>query len=184
MAGPRRLRRFRRADRGVSAMEFALLAPVLLGLMLGVSEVGRYLFLRFKIVNVAAGVADLVARLDAARTTEIEALIATTPTMLRPFEAGPRAAAIVTSVSRAAGATTTRVGWRVAWGQLAATSGVGAVGAVASVPADLAAPGGEALIVTEVFYRYDAWLLRFIPTQTIREVSYARPRRAPLTALE
>jgi Flp pilus assembly protein TadG len=184
MAAPRRRRAFRLADRGVSAMEFALLAPVLLALMLGVSEVGRYIYLRFKLVNVAAGIGDLVARLDAADEDVIENLIATTPTMLRPFAAGPRAAAFVTGVSRVAGATTTRVGWRVGWGDLVAASTVGAVNATAVVPPDLAAAGGEALIVTEVFYRYDAWLLNFIPTQTIREVSYARPRRAPLTALE
>ncbi|HEX8579139.1 MAG TPA: TadE/TadG family type IV pilus assembly protein [Allosphingosinicella sp.] len=52
----RLLRKFRRNQRGVGAVEFALIAPVLLGMLVGITQLGRLYFARADLRNaVAAG---------------------------------------------------------------------------------------------------------------------------------
>lgn len=57
-----RIKRFIRADKGVAAVEFAMILPVLLALYIGVSEAGTLLITDRKVQSVAGAVGDLVAR--------------------------------------------------------------------------------------------------------------------------
>ena len=177
------LRFLRRRD-GVSAVEFALLAPVLLTMLLGLTEIGRYIYLRLKIVNVASNVSEVIARGDDVRAADLDALFDALPVMLRPFEAGARFAVIVTGVAVPAAGDPATVAWQRSGGGLTAASYVGTTGAAATVPADLAIPGGDAVVVAEVFYDYEAWLLGFAASQRVREAAFARPRRSALTVME
>ena len=63
------LRRFLRGRRGISAIEFGFLAPVLVTMLLGVAETGRFIYLNLKINNVVSNVADIVARSEVASET-------------------------------------------------------------------------------------------------------------------
>lgn len=183
--------RFLRDRRGVSAIEFALIAPVLLTMCLGVAEVGRYIHLRLKITNAASNVSDLVARMDAARASDLDGLFKALPVMLDPFEASDFRV-IVTAVTQAAAADADAdppapvVAWRRESGALLETSEIGVVGGApeTAFPKDLLVPGGDAVIVAEVFFDYDEWLFGFVPSQTVTEISFSRPRRATLAKLE
>ncbi|MGF1659411.1 MAG: TadE/TadG family type IV pilus assembly protein [Rubrimonas sp.] len=177
------LRFLRRRD-GVSAVEFALLAPVLITMLLGLTEVGRYIYLRLKIVNIASNVSEVIARAEVVRATELDSLFSAMPVMLRPFEAGGRFAVVVTGVVIPAAGDPATVAWQRTGGGLTVASAVGAPGGEADVPADLAIPGGEAVVVAEVFYDYEAWLLGFAASQQVRETAFARPRRSALGAME
>lgn len=180
----RRLALFGRARRGVSAVEFALAAPVMLATMLGVAEVGRFIWIEMKIQNAASRIGDIVARSDAATAADIEALTAVLPAILSPFYREEATRLIVTAVARPDEETEALVAWRSERGGLEMSSAVGALGSAASAPDGLVRAGGDALIVSEIAFRYEPWLLGIVAGATLRETSYHRPRRAPLTRLE
>jgi hypothetical protein len=69
-------------------------------------------------------------------------------------------------------------------GDLSADSEVGAEGDEATLPADLVLRDGETVIVAEVVFRYERWLLRVIPDTTLRRVAYYRPRLGTLRSLD
>ena len=58
---PAFLLRLARDTRGLSAVEFALLAPVMISLYFGVAEVGQAFMVQKRQAHVASMVADLVA---------------------------------------------------------------------------------------------------------------------------
>lgn len=180
----RRLALFGRARRGVSAVEFALAAPVMLATMLGVAEVGRFIWIEMKIQNAASRIGDIVARSDAATAADIEALTAVLPAILSPFYREEAARLVVTAVARPDGETEARVAWRSERGGLDIQSAVGETGDAAATPDGLVREGGDAVIVTEIAFRYEPWLIGLVGGKTLRETTYHRPRRAPLTRLE
>jgi hypothetical protein len=169
---------------GVAALEFALMAPVMLVMLLGVAELARYIWLEIKLQNAAASVGDLIARSEAARAAEIDAALAVLPTMLRPFDAGDQVRLIVTAAAQETDEDPVTVVWRREIGLLEAQSALGAVGAEAQTPADLVVSGGDALIVAEIFYRYEPWLFGVVGGRTLQETAFYRPRRASLTRLD
>ena len=178
------LLRFMRGRRGVSTIEFGFLAAVLVTMLLGVAETSRFIYLNLKIGNVVSNVADIVARSEIAKENEITSLFTALPVMFSPFESSGRFAVIVTGVVRLDAEQPPVVAWQAAGGPVSAPSNVGVEGGEAKTPDDLTFVGGDALIVAEIVYTYDTWLLGFVPTQTIRNRAFARPRRATLTTLE
>jgi len=178
------LKRFLRGRRGVSAIEFGLIAPVLVTMLLGVAETGRFIYLHLKISNIVSNVADIVARSEVASKNEMTSLFSALPVMFSPFDSSGRFAVIVTGVVRLEADTPPMVAWQAAGGPVAAPSNVGVEGGEAKTPNDLTFVGGDALIVAEIVYTYDTWLLGFVPTQTVRNHAFARPRRSTLTTLE
>lgn len=180
-----RLVRFLRATGGVAAVEFALCAPMFVFLMLATAEIGRYQLLHLKLANAAMSVGDLVARGETASRAEIDLLAGIMPSMLAPFDVENRIALIVSGVTLTAGQTAPTVAWRVASGrQSIGSSRIGAVGVVADVPPGLLIPDEEALVVAEVFYDYEPWLMRIMPGRVIYDVAWYRPRAARLRTLE
>lgn len=60
----RRLSAFRRAQRGVAAVEFALVVPIMLAVYIGTLEASTLISMDRKVQSVASAVGDLVARAD------------------------------------------------------------------------------------------------------------------------
>ena len=178
------LRRFLRGRRGVSAIEFGVLAPVLVTMLLGVAETGRFIYLNLKVNNVVSNIADIVARSEVARENDMTSLFSAVPVMFSPFDSSDRFAVIVTGVVRHDADEPPVVAWQASGGPVSAPSNVGVKDGEANTPDDLTFVGGDALIVAEIVYTYDTWLLAFVPTQTIRDRAFARPRRSTLTTLE
>ena len=178
------LRHFLRGRRGAAAVEFGLLAPVLVVMLLGVAEAGRFIYLHLKISNVVSNVADIVARSEVASENEMTSLFSALPVMLSPFESSGRFGVIVSGVVRLEADEPPVVAWQAAGGPVAVPSDVGAEGAEANTPDDLTFVGGDALIAAEIVYNYDGWLFGVVPSQTVRDRAFARPRRSMLTTLE
>jgi Flp pilus assembly protein TadG len=186
MARPltRLLRRLRRDTAGAGAIEFAMMLPVLVLLLFGVVEVGRYIYLNMKLQNASGNVADIVSRPDQVNAADIQNLFAAAPTLMAPFDAAGRLRIIVSGVIVPGPNDPPEVAWQ-ADSQTGpdAGSAIGAVGQTASVPEGLVYNGGEALIVAEVFYDYDPWLFGLAGDRRLDKVSYFRPRRGTLASL-
>ena len=179
-----KLKRLARDTHAVAAVEFALVLPVLLTLLFGTVEVGRYIYLNMKVQNAASNIADVLSRPEQIAASDISALFSATPVMLRPFEAGTRARVIVSGVIVPDQDEPAEVAWQSeGGGSLGASSAVGAVGEPANVPPGLVYHGGEAVIAAEIVYDYQPWLLQFVPNQRLHAEAYFRPRRGTLAAI-
>lgn len=180
----RTLNRLGADRRGVVSMEFALLLPVLVVAFLGVAEVGRYLLLEMKVQTTAAKVADLMTRDRDPTPSSLEDAFNAVPTMLKPFPGGDNARTIVSAVIRESDDDPPEVAWQLkGGGSLTASSNIGSPGANAAVPSDMVAVGGSALIVAEMVYTYEPWLLGMIGARTIRDRAYFRPRLSGMRTL-
>jgi Flp pilus assembly protein TadG len=71
----RSARRFRKDRSGAQAVEFAIIAPVLLAFMFGIFEIGRVMYEQSRISAAAAAGARAVSLYGAADTTHIQAAI-------------------------------------------------------------------------------------------------------------
>lgn len=179
----RRLYKMLGDKRGAAAVEFALALPVLVVMSMVTVEVGRYALLHMKVQNAANVMADLATREDQLTRQQLNRFYGAVKMMLKPFAVGSRSAAIVSGITKGPSQNPT-VGWQSKGaGQLAATPHVGAAGQGANLPAGFPLRANEAVIVAEVFYNYDAWLLGVIPDETISHMAYYRPRLGTLTNL-
>lgn len=171
-----RLRRFAREEAGLSAVEFALVLPVMLLVALGIAEVGRFALLSLKLQHAANTLADLAARDPAPTEAGITSLFSALQHVLRPFDLKSGGVATISNVQGQGGGASTVCWQRRGGGALAATSRTGKQGGSASLPKEMILRGGETVIVAELFFRYQPWLLRIVPNADLRRVALFRPR--------
>ena len=84
-----KLKSFKRNERGVSAVEFALLAPMMIGLYLGGVEVSEGISVDRKVTLAAGAVANLSAQTATLSTTDMTNVLDATTTIMSPYSAGP-----------------------------------------------------------------------------------------------
>lgn len=161
-------RRLARDERGISAVEFALLAPVLIAFYLGLSEFCQGYMAQKRMGHVASAVADLVAQADAVDRSNIDDIFAISGQIMKPFSTTPLKQR-VSSVTRNGNKVT--VNWSRGSGMTAL-----AKGAEVTVPADLLT-AGDSLVIAEATYDYDSPADYLMPSITrFSHTYYLRPR--------
>ena len=78
---------FRRRQDGIAAVEFGLLAPVLMLMLLGMLEIGLALSVDRKLSMAVASVADLVARENSATTASVKSITDVAGHLMYPYDA-------------------------------------------------------------------------------------------------
>jgi Flp pilus assembly protein TadG len=167
------LTRLRRDERGVSAVEFAMLAPVLIAFYFGMAEFCQGFMAQKRMGHASALVADLVAQEETVATANLDDIFQIGGLIMKPF---PTAALKqrVSSVTRTSGVA--RVDWSRGDGMAART-----VNSTIALPADLIADG-ESVIVSEATYDYDSPVDYFMPGITqFSHIYYLRPRTVDKT---
>lgn len=165
--------RLGRDERGVSAVEFALLAPVLIAFYFGMAEFCQGFMAQKRMGHVSAMVADLVAQEDTVAIANLDDIFDIGGLIMKPF---PTAALKqrVSSVTRTSGVA--RVDWSRGDGMAAR-----AVNSTITLPTDLIADG-ESVIVSEATYDYDSPVDYFMPGITqFSHIYYLRPRTVDKT---
>lgn len=164
-----RLRRALRDRRGVSAMEFALLLPVMITFYFGAVEITQLLTIDRKVTNAASSVGDLVARSVTLNDGEVTDIFQATASILLPFPATDLQVRI-TSVL-ADGANNTTVDWSDGFNMAPL-----AQGAPIEVPEGLTEPN-TSVVRVEVSYTYTSVLGMFLTGGvTMDDTFYLRPR--------
>ncbi len=157
--------------KGMAAVEFALVFPVMVTLYFGAVEIGQVLTLNRKLTNIASATADLVTQETEIDDGQIADIFVAASSMIVPYQSGPTQI-VVTSIIADPGDGSTTVAWSDSHNGTAKSEG-----AAITVPNGLLSPG-ESLIMTEVSYTYDSILNHFVQNGTVlTDTFYLRPRR-------
>jgi Flp pilus assembly protein TadG len=149
-----RLRGFRRHCGGVSAVEFALLLPVMVTMYLGSVEVGTGLSVQFKTTLAARTVADLASQYKQINNSQMSDILGAATAVLTPYTGAAKV--IVSEVTTDSHGNAT-----VAWSDANANATARAVGSSVTLPTNVGA-ANITLIWGEVTYPYNpqfGWVL-------------------------
>jgi len=178
----RMLGRLRRDKKGVSAVEFALIAPVLVCFYFGCIEISTMLITDRKVTSTAASVGDLVARLPSIDTTEMNNVFNSTVINMAPNDFTDTRIR-VTSIQYASDGVTPVVGWSRSTSNWTAHAN----GNIMTVPTGII-PAGGSVVLTEVEFDYSSITGLYDPntgflfdvSRTMTDSYYARPRRVDI----
>lgn len=168
----RALRRFGGDTRGVSAVEFALILPVMVTIYLGSVDVTQILTADRKVTNVASSLADLVAQSTQIADSEVQNVFNAAMAIMDPLPTGTLSV-IVTSVVMDENQNTV-VDWSEASNASAYSQGQGI-----TVPTGII-DAGSSVIMAEVNYTYTSPVVTLVAGGAIdlEDKFYLRPRRS------
>lgn len=170
----RLLRSFRKDTRGVSAMEFALLLPVMLLFVAGTVDISEGLTVHRKIRQISSIVVDLVAQNSKLSQGEVNTILAGAAKILEPYPTAKLS--IVVSVLDVKNKKKQKVAWSVGYNGTALTKG-----AEVDVPVDITAKNVQ-LIRAEVDYSFSTMFSSYLAGlmgrngYALEDVMYQRPR--------
>jgi len=169
-----RLARFRRDRRGVSAVEFAFIAPVMIGLYLGCVEVSDSVAADRKVSLIVDALANLTAQVTTISTSDMTNILNASSSIITPYSANNLQATVSCLKIDSSGKVT------VAWS--ATLSGTArATGSSVSIPSALAVPNSQ-LVLGEASYAYTPTVGYTITgTLTLSDHMYMAPRIAAPT---
>lgn len=160
--------RFCANARGVSAVEFALILPILILLFLGCVEFSQAISVDRKLTSAASAVGDLVAQSDELSSGEVNDFISAASAILAPFRTDDFSI-VVSSV------LITEDGAEVDW-SVGSNTACHAPGTAMTVPPGVA-QAGDSVIVTHAEYAYRPIFGQIISeTIGLSETFYFRPR--------
>jgi len=175
--------RFGRDERGVSAVEFALVLPVMILFSLGLAEVGRFTLLTLKLQHAATTMGDLASRDAELSLGAVQSMFSAMDHIVLPFDLTDQGIVIISGVGIDAGGEPTVLWQEAGAGSLGEASGIGVEGAPATLPDDLLLRDDETVIIAEAVFRYQPWLLGIVPETLLRRAAYYRPRLGTLRSL-
>ena len=167
------LKRFNRDTRGVSAVEFALLAPLMIAFYFGLAEFSQGYMAQKRASHTASAVGDLVAQTDTVTKDQLDDIIAVGALVMKPFKTTTLTTRISSVTKDANGVA--KVDWSRASGiaPRAKTSRV--------TVSDGVIDKGSSLIMAETTYDYTSPVRYLMPAATkFSTVFYLRPRRVDM----
>ena len=175
---------FLKSQRGVSAVEFAFVAPIMILMLFGATEASQAVTIDRKVSLAASTVADLVAQAPVIDCAGLASTVAVTREIFAPYAAEGASAQInVASVALVGGVA--KVEWsRVVNADLSCSDAPAyVVGSAVSIPGGTAnqledmIPTNGALIVGDVRLTYNSLGTSFFPNSTVmQERFFLRPR--------
>jgi Flp pilus assembly protein TadG len=184
----RRTRRFGRDRRGVAAIEFALIVPILVVLALGCFEVPRLVLTWQRISRTSSGIADLVAQADDPLTSnQMRDIFTAGGLMMQPYSLYANGTVVVNSINNPSTTTGVTITWRQSCGQTVNSQQNGKFGSVGGTPngnfpTALLPTLNNEVLTAEVYFRYQPVFATVIYTgSTFYLAAYTRPRNHNLT---
>lgn len=162
-----------RDRRGMSAIEFALIVPILLGLYIGTVEIGNAVTVSRRSAAVASTAADLVAQVKTISTSDLQDVVNAAGGILTPYSTKPLTVVLTSVVADQNNQG--KVTWSYA--NKGASRGVGSAYAL---PAGLT-QANSSVIVAEITYAFSPILNfgGFSPAAfDMKRTFYAKPRRS------
>jgi Flp pilus assembly protein TadG len=160
---------------GMAALEFAFVAPIMIGLYVGAVEFGNALTIERRTSEVASTAADLVAQAKSVSRADLNDIASTAQLILYPFNSTPLK--IVLSSVVADPNNNTKVAWSYATGGASPL----AVGTAVAVPPGLT-QANSSVIMAQITYAFTPLLnLTAFPSPGAFNMSrtfFSRPRKS------
>lgn len=164
------LRRLGRDRRGAAAVEFALIAPILVLIYLGLVELCQAMLAERKVEHAASAVGDLVAQASSVTPDNLANFYNAANMILAPFPTTGMQLR-VSSVSTDANGNAT-----VTWSNANAAGSALGKGASVTLPTNLLGPN-QSVIMSEAIYTYNSPLNYFFKNAlTFDQTFYLMPR--------
>lgn len=161
--------RFRRDRRGVSAVEFALILPIMLLLYFGAVEIGEGVTISRKVTHVTSSLGDLITQSRNISNTDMKNILDATSSIMNPYPTLPLT--IVVSGVQIDNSGKAKVVWSDARGRAAF-----AKDSVMTLPAQVTQKN-TFLVVTEVHYAFTPSIGYVLSgTVDLNDQSFLRPR--------
>lgn len=160
-------------EKGISAVEFALIAPLMVLIYFGCIELSLLMRADRRVTTTASSLGDLTARLVTVSDADMQELFNAASVTMQPYPANTARMRITSVVDNGDGQT--RVDWSDGHNITPYTED-----ALITVPAGLV-PSPGSVIVAEVEYEYESTLgVVLDASQTLKDVFYLRPRRVTM----
>ena len=177
---PRLGKRVRADERGVAAVEFALIAPLLILIYFGLSEVTSAVIASRHANHATASLGDLVSQCANINDSDLNNMWAATPDIIAPLPVSPtNFSQRVTSV-QVNSSNATYVAWSrsppIPTNQ--ANLPPYTQGAAINIPANLVNSPGDSVIMTETTYSFSFPVNILSSLLTFNDVSYFKPRKS------
>ena len=165
-------RRARRDQRGAAAVEFALIAPMMVFMYFGLVETCEAVLAERKANHVASAVGDLIAQAETLSSSDVTDIFAIGGSILTPFSTSTLQMRVSSLSPNSSG------NLAVVWSCGSGMSKL-AVGSTKTIP--IAVSSGDSIILSEVSYQFTSPLRYAIPNAlTYTETYYLRPRQVSL----
>ena len=165
------IRLFLKQKSGVSSVEFALIAPLMITIFLGLVELSDGLTATRKVASATSTAADLIGRTKTASNSDIADVFSATRAILEPYDTSSvvvRISSVIVNLD-----ASTSVGWSDALNTTALTEGDTYV-----LPSGVGFPGGS-VIVTEVAYTHMGIIGHILGSpRTYSDIFFVQPRRS------
>lgn len=170
----RRLAGFRKDRRGVAAVEFAMIVPLMLMMFMGAVEFSQAITVDRRVSQVAGSTADLVARAKTISTSEMTGIMQVVEELIKPYDHTLLKMTVLNVAASPTDATDTKVCW--AYSHNGGTASYSKNDPY-SLPSGIVA-AGDSVIVTEVRYAYEPLIFDYFikSTRNLEEKFYLKPR--------
>jgi Flp pilus assembly protein TadG len=165
-----------RCAKGVAAVEFAFLVPIMFMLFIGTVEFSQALTVDRRVTQIASASADLIARQKKITTSEVEGVMQIIDHLMRPYDPSNLRVTVVNVVAAINDANNTTVCWSYQHNGGASSYSDGQTYAL---PAGFL-EAGNSVIVAEVVYNYQPLIFEYFLTGGVplRETFYLKPRQS------
>jgi Flp pilus assembly protein TadG len=168
-----RIGAFRRDSRGVSAVEFALIAPFLIMTYFGLAELAQGMMAQRRVSHAASAVGDLVGQSESLTNAQKDDIFAAASNIVSPFPTAPLKLRITSISGNASG--NPRVDWSDGSTGLPAYQHCDVV---PNFPSGLITAKGENVIMAEATYHYTSPVSKVLPNGlSFSDKFYLRPRK-------
>ncbi|MDJ0609499.1 MAG: pilus assembly protein [Kiloniellales bacterium] len=185
-----RIGRLLRGDEGVTAMEFVMVLPFLLFLLMGGIELSTYVLLHNKLGRVASTTADLTTRTPEVTEQDLQQILGASSTVALPYQLDVQGAVVISSVTANPDPDATppvAVSWQrnIAGSGVDYDSQIGVEGQAANLPTGFSLRPTQNAIIVEIFYDYEPmWFGQVTGQQQIYYRAVKFPRNGALSAIQ
>ncbi|MGB4100860.1 MAG: TadE/TadG family type IV pilus assembly protein [Alphaproteobacteria bacterium] len=175
----------RQSERGVAAVEFSLMLPILLVLLLGGMDLTRYMLYQQKVDRISFSVTDLVAQSQSVSVAKMNDIALAAAQIMQPFPFGTQGVIIVSSIYKDPTQSFPVIRWQyIGGGTLGRGSKIGNVNGTPTLPNGLTLNDKDNVIITEAYYVFDpVFHSGYIPVSDIYKIAIYKPRLGALLSL-
>jgi Flp pilus assembly protein TadG len=183
-----RLNAFAACSRGVAAVEFALIAPMLVLAYFGMAELTEGLMASRKVSTVASTIGDLTAQAASTTPGQVSDIFTIGQALMQPFPTTGQVLTMRLSSVTVDANGVPRIDWSEGQGMGALAKGVAVTLPLATKaqPTDPSTPfigSGQSVIMAEAHYQFASPLQQYLPAASdLHDVLYMAPRQGTQVA--